>query len=92
MEIVTKNEVTDIPLSDWHDLLANACGDTLYTDIYVKKGDRWMQFTQLKNPVVADSIDRYLTYRMIQPSYVDYEGMTIRHPEFVGREPKRVKP
>ena len=78
MEIVTKNEVTDIPLSDWHDLLANACGDTLYTDIYVKKGDRWMQFTQLKNPVVADSIDRYLTYRMIQPSYVDYEGMTIR--------------
>ena len=77
-EIVTRNEVIDIPLSDWQELLAKACGDTLYTDIYVKKGDRWTQFTRLKNPVVADSIDRYLTYRMIQPSYVDYEGMTIR--------------
>lgn len=77
-ELVISNEVIDIPLSDWQQLLADACGDTLYTDIYVKKGDRWSQFKRHKNPVVKDSIDRYLTYRMIQPSYVDYEGMTIR--------------
>ena len=77
-EVVISNEVIDVRLSDWQQLLNSACGDTLYTDVYVKKGDRWTQFKQMKNPIAKDGIDQYLTYRMIQPSYVDYEGMTIR--------------
>ena len=77
-EIVSGSNPSDISLADWRELLSVARGDTLYTDIYVKNDGHWSRFQTLKNPVATDSIDAYVTYRLIQPSYVDYEDMTIR--------------
>ena len=71
-EIVSGSNPSDISLADWHELLSVARGDTLYTDIYVKNDGHWSRFQTLKNPVATDSIDAYVTYRLIQPSYFDY--------------------
>ena len=77
-EIVSSGNPIDVPVDEWHELLRAARGDTLYTDIYVKNGGSWSRFPTMKNPIATDSIDEYISYRLIQPSYVDYEDMDIR--------------
>lgn len=66
-----------IDLEDWQRLLTAAVGDTLWTDIYVRQNKAWKHFQRMANPVVADSIDPYITYRLIRPSYVTYEELTL---------------
>ena len=66
-----------IDLKDWQRLLTAAVGDTLWTDIYVRQDNVWKHFQRMANPVVADSIDPYITYRLIRPSYVTYEELTL---------------
>ena len=77
-EIVSSGNPIDVPVDEWHELLRAARGDTLYTDIYVKNGGSWSRFPTMKNPIATESIDEYISYRLIQPSYVDYEDMDIR--------------
>lgn len=76
-QIIYDGRVTDFDIDDWHGLLDNAKGDIIYTDIYVKNDGKWGKYVTRKNYVAADSIDPYITYRMIRPSYVEYEEMTI---------------
>ena len=76
-ELVVGGQTTDIDTDRWHQLLQAAVGDTLFTDIYVRQDGRWNHFNRMANPVVPDSIDPYITYRLIRPSYVMYEELTL---------------
>lgn len=76
-DIVVEGRSVEIPQEEWSDLLAEAKGDTLYTDVYVKVDGAWMVCNTRKNPVAKEEIDTYITYRLIEPSYVDYEEMTL---------------
>lgn len=62
------NFVIDVP--SWKKLLANNVGGTLSFDVYAKKEGRWLHFEPFNETVSPDSIDRYLTYRLIEPSYM----------------------
>lgn len=64
-----KNDVI-IPEKAWKTMLAANVGKTLKYDLYVKKGGNWMHYKPFTNTVSADSIDPYLTYRLIEPSYM----------------------
>lgn len=75
--LVVGGQSVDISLNDWQRLLQAAVGDTLWTDIYVRHDGRWIHFDRMANPVVADSIDPYITYRLIRPGYITYEELTI---------------
>ena len=75
--IITEGKETDIDIDRWHKLLQGAKGDTIYTTVYVKANGRWTQYPALKNPVVEEEVDPYISYRLIQPSYVDYEDIYI---------------
>ncbi len=75
--ITTQGRTADIPINEWRTLMAEASEDTLLTDIYVKKDGSWHKYATRKNPVTADEADPYIAYRLIEPSYVDYEGMYI---------------
>lgn len=75
-ELISGQEVS-ISADTWKHLLNSAKGDTLFTDIYVRRGDTWLRFPTIKNPVALESIDPYISYRLIEPSYVDYETLTI---------------
>ena len=46
-------------------------------DVYARHGDQWTHYKPFHINVVPDSIDPYLSYRLIQPSYVSYEALTI---------------
>ncbi|MDE6854689.1 MAG: hypothetical protein K2J38_06485 [Muribaculaceae bacterium] len=63
-----------IPVSRWHSLLADA--DTVYVDIYTQRSGQWTRFRTVAN-AVKDSIDPYIAYRLIEPSYIGFEEMSI---------------
>lgn len=68
----------DIPVDAWHALLEGAKGHQVHVDIYVdKKGEGWKRYNTLSYDIAPEPIDPYMTYRLIEPSYVDYEELTI---------------
>lgn len=61
----------------WHTLLHNSKGKTLHCDVYVRKEGHWSQYKSVTNDIAPDDIDPYITYRLIEPGYIDYEEMSI---------------
>lgn len=65
-------------VSDWHAWLRTGKTSTLAFETYLKRNGKWYKYPVLRNTVVPDTIDRYLTYRLIEPSYVAYNDLSIR--------------
>jgi hypothetical protein len=59
-----------IPKDEWRKMLQENVGNELKYNIYVSKDGKWKLFDSFTNRVVGDSIDKYLTYRLIEPSYM----------------------
>lgn len=52
--------------------------DSLITvEVFVGKNDKWTRMKPFHIHVSPDSIDPYISYRLIAPSYVTYEDLTI---------------
>ena len=64
-------------IDEWRLLTAAARGGNISVEVFAKKDDQWVRFTPYNIYVSPDSIDPYLSYRMISPSYVSYEELTI---------------
>ena len=62
-------------LSEWRAL--TAVGGTISVDVYARHGDQWTHYKPFSITVSPDSIDAYLSYRLIPPSFVSYEALTI---------------
>lgn len=61
----------------WHRLLEASRGTTLSYDVFVQDSlGSWTSY-HFENSVASDDIDPYLSYRLIEPSYEQYAGMTI---------------
>ena len=74
---VVEGAAIDIDEDRWHELLDATKGKTLHCDIYVAEKGKWTQYLSVVNPIATDSIDPFITYRLIEPGYVDYEEMSI---------------
>ena len=57
--------------------LRNA-SDTISIEIYLRDEEGWRRTKPFSIWISADEIDPYLAYRLISPSYVTYEDLTIR--------------
>ncbi|MBD5325089.1 MAG: cytochrome C biosynthesis protein [Bacteroides sp.] len=67
-----------LPLKPWRKLLAEAAGDSIYLRFAAKGADgKWNQAPDIVCPVAADSIDRYLTYRLLYPGYELWSAIGI---------------
>jgi len=64
-------------IDDWHRLLANVQGKDLNVDLYTRSGSQWTHHQPFAIHVSQDSIDPWLSYRLISPSYVTYEELTL---------------
>jgi len=62
---------------EWHALASAARDGSISVEVYTRSGDRWTRFKPFSIYVSADSIDPWMSYRMISPSYVSYEELTI---------------
>lgn len=74
--ITTTGKVVQWDMDQWHALIEKSKGNDLKYDIYVKNDGKWMQYT-FSNHVAEEEIDPYLSYRLIEPAFVHYGGMTI---------------
>jgi hypothetical protein len=64
-------------IDEWKSLLTTAVGKSICVEVFAEKDGQWMRFTPYYIYVSPDSIDPWLSYRMISPSYVSYEELTI---------------
>lgn len=62
---------------DWQRLTASAKGDAISVEVFIRQNDQWTRFKPFNIYVSPDSIDPYISYRLIAPSYIAYEGLTI---------------
>ncbi len=64
-------------MDDWRMLTENAKGGAMTVDVYARRAHQWTHYKPFNIFVSPDSIDSYLSYRLIYPSFVDYKTLTI---------------
>ena len=62
---------------EWRKLIDAAKGKDIQVDVYAQKKGRWTHYKPFAIHVSTDSIDPYISYRLIAPSFVAYESLTI---------------
>ena len=63
--------------TDWQTLVEAAKGRAITVDVYASAKGQWTHYKPFKIYVSPDSIDPYISYRLIAPSYVTYNDLTI---------------
>jgi hypothetical protein len=64
---------------EWQELRSAATGSNkgIKVEVYGKKDGKWLSYKSFPIYIAKDSIDPYISYRLIQPSYVAYEDLAI---------------
>ena len=76
-EIICSGKKSQPGISDWKQLAEAAKGKAIQVETYACKGGQWTRFKPFNIYVSPDSIDAYISYRLIYPSYVSYEELNI---------------
>ena len=76
-EIICRGSKAQPDIDDWKRLVVSAQGKAIEVDTYASKDGQWTRFKPFSIHVSPDSIDAYISYRLISPSYVNYEELTI---------------
>ena len=66
-----------IPEDEWHAMLDAAKGKSIKFEVWGKKKDEWLKFSPFEIHIAKEPIDGYVSYRLIEPSYVVWSFMEI---------------
>ena len=66
-----------IPEEEWHDMLNAAKGKALKVEVWGQKQGAWLKYNAFEIRVAEEPIDEYVSYRLIEPSYVAWSFMEI---------------
>ena len=66
-----------IPEQEWHDMLNASKGKSIKVEVWGEKEDEWLSFNPFEIQVAEEPIDDYVSYRLIEPSYVAWSFMEI---------------
>ena len=66
-----------IPESEWHAMLDASKGKSIKIEVWGQKEGEWQSFSPFEIHVAQEPIDEYLSYRLIEPSYVAWTFMEI---------------
>ena len=66
-----------IPEDEWHVLVDAAKGKSIKVEVWGRKESEWLAFNPFEIRVAEEPIDEYLSYRLIEPSYIVYDYMEI---------------
>jgi hypothetical protein len=67
-------------IDDWRELVQSALStqpSAIQVDVFARHGEQWTHYQPFNIFVSPDSIDPWLSFRLIPPSYVTYEELTI---------------
>lgn len=76
MSITADGKVIIWDAGDWHKLLDASKGKDLQYEVFVRTGDRWCRYRFI-NHVAREDIDPYVSYRLIEPSFVHFSALTL---------------
>ena len=62
---------------EWRDICGQCRDSALQVTLYTRREGQWHRHPSFKIHVAADDIDPWLSYRLIEPSYVAYEDIDI---------------
>lgn len=79
--LVMKGKSTDWNIKQWHAFLEKAKGKSVNVNAYAKSAEGWAKYSPIVWHVAEEPIDPYISYRIIAPSYVTYEELSIRQRE-----------
>ena len=65
-------------LDEWHEMLRRHCGKTVTVNVHVGQQNEWLEYRPFKWTIVPDSIDPYLTYRLIEPDYEVFNNLQLQ--------------
>lgn len=71
------NKVT-FDMDEWKDFTQENAGKTVDVKVMAQEGDKWVGYKSFKWKIVKDSLDSYLTYRLIEPDYEVFNNLQIR--------------
>jgi hypothetical protein len=79
LQVIGKNGVLEIPAKNWKNVLNVAAGKTINVSVSVwnEKNPDGVRYLPFEMNVATDSIDEYLVYRLIEPSYIEYRQLGI---------------
>ena len=72
-----KGVKVQIPEKEWHAMLDTSKGRSMKVEVWGLKGGEWLSFNPFDIYVAEESIDNYLSYRLIEPSYAGWDFMEI---------------
>ena len=75
-EVVIGGQSVQIAPTDWEALKA-ADSKHITVEVFTQKGGKWTRHNPFLINVVQDKVDPYISYRLISPSYVTYENLTL---------------
>lgn len=63
--------------TEWKQLLAASKGGDIKVSLYAERDGAWVAFPEYNLHVAEEAIDRYLSYRLIEPSYELYRQIGL---------------
>ena len=66
-----------IPEDEWKAMLASSKGKDIKVEVFAKDNGNWSAYKTFTITVAPEEIDPYISYRLINPSYVAYEELRI---------------
>ena len=66
-----------IPEDEWHAMLDVSKGKCIKVEVWGQKAGEWLSFNPFEIRVAEEPIDEYVSYRLIEPSYVAWTYMEI---------------
>lgn len=74
----SRGELLEFPMEKWHSMLESEKGNTMSVKVeYRRNSDGSVQSDAFSWTVAADPIDRYLSYRLIEPAYEVWNEIQI---------------
>lgn len=65
-----------IDADEWRELTSQ--GGDIEVETYAQRDGKWTKYKPFSMHLSADSIDRYVSYRLLPPTYVGFEQLAIR--------------
>lgn len=76
--------------AEWKQMLEASKGKDIKVEVYAKKDGNWKAYKAFNINVAEEEIDQYISYRLIQPSYVAYEQLSINQRDITTFEEKDI--
>ncbi len=76
-ELLLEGDKIQPDRDDWQRLVTKAADKKIGVEVFARYDGQWTKYKPFDIYVSKDSIDPYLSYRLIYPSYVSYEELTI---------------